>query len=203
MGSKLKLEGRVFNRLTVLSEAPCGKQGLSMWLCVCTCQKQVVVAGRQLTSGGTKSCGCLQRETVGRMRRTHGASKTPVYNVWCTMRMRCANQTDKSFSHYGGRGIKVCVAWDRSFETFAYDMGPRPKGGTLERIDNDKGYEPKNCRWASAAEQCRNQRSNVMVEHAGCRMCVTDWARALGLHPATVFNRIYRGIPAITALGLN
>ena len=106
---------------------------------------------------------------------------------------RCENPKAKNFPRYGGRGITVCERWRTSFEAFLSDMGSRPEGKTLDRIDNEGNYEPSNCRWATASEQQRNMRSNQWVEFNGERMIVTDWARRLGISHGTLRHRLARG----------
>ena len=116
---------------------------------------------------------------------THGMRHTPIYNVWCHMKARCQRVTDPDFRHYGGRGIKVCERWQQ-FENFLSDMGERPEGGSLDRIDANGNYEPSNCRWLPRNEQVRNQRKTKFVILNGERMIQADAARALGVLPQTV-----------------
>ena len=97
-------------------------------------------------------------------RRTHGMTDTPVYRSWTTMKTRCGNPKTPAYAKYGGRGIRVCARWLASFENFLVDMGPRPAGHTLDRIDNDGDYTPENCRWATTSQQVRNRRSIVALE---------------------------------------
>lgn len=119
-------------------------------------------------------------------------SGTRIHDIWCGMRARCLNPNDNAYAHYGGRGILICERWD-SFEAFFADMGDCPPKGELERVDNERGYEPGNCRWATRAEQMRNTRRNRVVEYAGKEWCLTDLANCLGVHPRTLFARIDRG----------
>lgn len=110
------------------------------------------------------------------------------------MRARCNNPKHRRYPDYGGRGIGVDPRWDR-FENFFADMGPRPEGMTLERIDNDKGYTPGNCRWATRAEQATNKRNNRVLTYQGETMCTADWARKLGVNVQLLRNRLHRGWP--------
>lgn len=123
----------------------------------------------------------------------HGwPKKSPTYLSWQEMRRRCTNTRAPYFALYGGRGIAVCARW-QSFENFLDDMGVRPEGRTLERIETDGPYEPGNCRWATPGEQNRNTRRNIWIEVNGERLCLQDWAKRLGLKWASVRGRLARG----------
>lgn len=126
----------------------------------------------------------------------HGKHGTREYSMWCGMKRRCKDPNRGDFKHYGGRGIAVCERWEKDFRHFWEDMKcPAPAGMSIERIDNSKGYGPDNCRWATRAEQGRNQRSNVMLTHEGKTQIATDWAKELGIPWQTIFSRIARGMP--------
>jgi hypothetical protein len=116
----------------------------------------------------------------------------PVFFVWNGMVQRCINPNNKKWADYGGRGILVCERW-RTFENFYADMGDRPDGMSLDRIDNDEGYSPGNVRWATATEQARNQRSNVMISFDGVTQTLRAWADQLGIHYSTLKGRHQRG----------
>ncbi len=138
------LTGKRFCRLAVLYYVgQRGKQG-AFWVCKCDCGNVRIVASHKLMSKHTKSCGCLQKEKATERNTSHGGSKQPVYAVWCAMKRRCYNTSDKNYHQYGGRGITVCREWRDSFRTFIEDMGQPPVGCQLDRKDNDKGYDADN-----------------------------------------------------------
>jgi hypothetical protein len=122
------------------------------------------------------------------------------YRSWNCMIGRCERTSDPSYRRYGGRGIRVCARWRRSFASFLVDMGERPAGTTLDRRDNAGDYEPDNCRWATRREQSRNTTRNVLITALGRTMCLEDWALHLGIHPETLRNRVRRGWDTTRAL---
>jgi len=198
---KLNLIGQKFGRLTVIS--PAEKKGKHYrWNCMCECGGATIAATTSLRQGNTKSCGCYQREMAADAHIKHGKSKTVEYSTWLRMKIRCYSKNGQSYSEYGGRGIRVCDRWMDSFEEFLADMGDRPDGkDSIDRIDNDKGYEPTNCRWATAKEQARNTRRTLYVMYKGRRRCLSELCENAGLAYHTVYNRINRnGWPVERAL---
>ena len=193
MGALNDLSGIRFGRLLVLKldEMVRRKSGgtLAMWLCKCDCGNTHISQSYPLTSGATKSCGCLQRELTSIKSRTHGMSKTRTYRSWAGMVNRCSNKTNKDYRDYGGRGISVCEQW-KYFENFLLDMGEAPLLSSIDRIDNNGNYEPKNCRWATAEDQAKNKRTSRLITFNGETLNITDWARRLAITDSSLRQRI-------------
>lgn len=155
MTKRLDLTGQRFTRLTAVRRSETkDHSGKLMWHCYCDCGKTIVTTVGSLRSGNTRSCGCLKANNNFR----HGSSTTKTYNSWKAMLSRCTNPKSSRFKDYGGRGITVCERWLESFENFLEDMGEKPEGTTLDRIDPDGNYHKENCRWADATEQNYNRR---------------------------------------------
>jgi len=138
-------------------------RGSIKWKCLCACGNETIVRATNLHNGSTKSCGCLRKKTISKLKTTHGLTQSPTYRSWSSMRTRCGNPNYVNADSYSGRGIKICDRWLNSFENFLEDMGERPIGTSLDRINVDGNYEPSNCRWATKKEQANNRRKMRMI----------------------------------------
>ena len=161
------LTGMKFDRLTVIEQAGRTNDRHILWKCRCDCGNTTNVSSRDLKTGHTRSCGCLQKETVGNARLKHGDRDARLYSVWKTMKKRCENENCKSFKWYGAKGVAVCTEW-HDYTTFkkwaiqnGYDENAEYGQCTIDRIDPHGDYEPNNCRWVSMAEQAKNKRKSA------------------------------------------
>lgn len=197
----LDLGGQRFGRLTAIGrDESCRRK----YLCKCDCGKEKAISASHLAHGLTKSCGCLLTEVLVKRNSgmaTHRMKGTPEYKTWLSMRRRCNDPGDKDYPRYGGRGIRVCQEWDKSFEKFFADMGKRPsKAHTLDRINVNGGYCLENCRWADLLEQANNRRNNIRITYGGREQTATDWARELGFPEYVLQRRIKSGWDAERAI---
>ena len=194
---KLDLLGHTFGRLTVIGEVGKNKFGRTLWKCSCRCGGQKVIATQFLRSGESQSCGCFRKETAaatGKRNKKHRSIGTVEYQTWGRIIQRCHNSKNKDYKHYGGRGIKVCDRWMKSFDMFLQDMGHRPLNMTsIDRIDNNGNYEPNNCRWANNKTQHNNSRNNRCFEFQGRTQTIAQWARDFGIKQCTLAHRIRKG----------
>lgn len=180
--------GKTFGNLRAL-EITTSLKGKRAYRCLCSCGSKFVATGTHLRSGNTTSCGCVGRSKTVERNTKHGLADTPEYTAWLMTLQRCSNPNQRDYKHYGGRGIAVCDRW-RVFENFLKDMGRRPEGLTLERVDNSGPYAPGNCVWASRKAQASNTRRSRLLTFKGETMTLTQWAEALGLPPSTVKMRL-------------
>lgn len=187
MGKLIELNQNRYGLLSVVSYYGIFK-GKGSFNCVCDCGNKVIVGRARLRSGHTKSCGCLSGEK-------HGEShKTKEYSIWSGMRKRCLNTKCYQYESYGGRGINICERWLTSYTNFLEDMGRCPSPThSIERIDNNKGYGPENCKWATPKEQCRNRRRTRYLTFNGVTQCIKDWAISLNVSPVLIRERLEYG----------
>jgi hypothetical protein len=189
--------GRKFGLLTVVARAGTNKDAHSVWTCQCECGGAAAPTTNSLNRGTSTSCGCLRAIRTREAVATHGCSvgDVPVeYRRWLAMKARCRNPDSAQGRWHAARGIKVCARWENDFAAFWRDMGPIPSPDhTLERKDNDLGYEPSNCRWATKEEQNHNKRSNRFVEVAGERLTLTQACQKHGIKYQLVRWRLNNG----------
>ena len=185
-GNAKDIAGQKFGRLTAIG--PVSRDPVR-WLCECECGNQTSVVTARLISGHSKSCGCINVDMAAVMNLSHGMSGTRVHKTWMSMHNRCRNKNNPAYKNYGGRGITVCKRWSE-FENFYEDMGKRPEGKTLERRDNDMGYCPDNCKWATRTEQNRNTRVNVRLTLDGVTRCIAEWSEVIGIKASTIEARV-------------
>lgn len=195
----MSIIGERFGRLLALAPGephiqPSGKR-YSTVLCLCDCGNRKQVLCQSLRRGATKSCGCLLREAYARasnesaqLRKKHPGE----YNSWAQMRSRCNDPGANGYHRYGGRGITVCSRWS-SFGSFLEDMGQRPSGHSIDRIDVNGNYEPSNCRWSSSVEQALNTSRTQFITLNGETKPLVVWCDELGLNRSTVRVRLHRG----------
>lgn len=192
--------GDKIGRLTIVSLPPHQPYSPQLAVCECECGGSTTAPLAAIRFGNTSSCGCLRKEAAAARQLKHGDAangvKTSEYDIWKTMKQRCGNPKCKAYKNYGGRGITVCSRWINSFENFLNDMGrkPTPKH-TIERKDNNKGYSPDNCKWATRTENCNNKRNCRIVTFKGRSMTITQWAKKLGVNSETFRDRFSYGWP--------
>lgn len=166
-----------------------------MWLCLCECGEQTIVAGNNLTNGHTTACGAKHHN-----RNYHGKTGTELYHVWENMKARCSNPKHPSYADYGGRGIAMCREW-MNFRNFEKDMAGSFKAGlTIDRKNNNAGYSKENCRWITQAEQVNNTRANRNFTFNGETKNIAQWARAKNISKSTLTYRLNKGWEMAEAL---
>lgn len=202
---EMSLTGRQFSRLFVLGEAAprfYGSKRQRRFMCLCDCGNAVIVSHSGLATGHAKSCGCYGREKAAdrcrRLKVTHGEGghgrETVEYRAWQSIKTRCCVPTDYHYKWYGARGITMCAEWQQSYPAFLAHVGRKPRPEySLDRIDNNKGYEPGNVRWATQTQQTRNSRKAIIIEFDGERRCLTEWAEKIGINVITLKKYLRRG----------
>lgn len=201
--------GKRYGYLTVLEidHYELGKDGYKRYYvkCKCDCGNEKVVLAYSLTRGLTVSCGCYQKIVTSNAKRTHGKSKSRLYSIFNDMHRRCEDPTRKIYPRYGGRGITVCPEWNRKDGFPKFDQWSMSHGYadnlTIDRIDNDKGYSPDNCRWVDYITQANNTSWNKLIEYDGEIHTMAEWGRIKKLNQATIKNRLNHGWTVGEALG--
>lgn len=191
------LNGMRFGRWTVVSQAT-NKKDQRAWNCVCDCGRIGVVRTSPLNGGkSTQCCACAATQS-GKKTRKHGhclmGKMSPTMMSHYSMKQRCLNKNAHEYENYGGRGIGICKEWlgESGFSIFLSDMGERPDGTSIERVDNNKGYSKDNCIWATREQQQSNKRTSVIIEHQGIRKTLSQWADFFGIKVCTIWRRYHR-----------
>jgi hypothetical protein len=175
------ITGKRFNYLTIS-----GYIGNGYWLCTCDCGKEKILKTSRITSDHTKSCGCIAKLNALK----HNGTGSREYNIWTNLKARCLNPNNTAYKNYGGRGITVCENWKNSFENFINDMGLCPDGYSIDRVENDKGYNKENCIWNTSSNQALNRRSNYNIEYKNKTKPLKQWCNELNMNYAKTFARI-------------
>lgn len=209
MGRFIDLTGQRFGRLTVMGRAENTPSGQARWRCQCNCGKESTVAGQHLRNGVVVSCGCYSSEKSSERaivrNTTHGKYYTRLHRIWSNMKNRCYNHKHRFYARYGGRGITVCDQWMYDFQKFwnwAISNGYQDNL-SIDRIDNEKGYSPDNCRWVLQKEQARNKSNVALVEIDGIAKSLPEWCEQYGVNYYTAYDRMHKyGWTPKEALGL-
>lgn len=190
----INLLGLKFSRLRVIKfHSICKKSRIAIWRCRCICGNYKNILSTSLKSGNTRSCSCLYLEAARKSKNfTHKHSGKSIHNIWLAMFQRCTNKNNKAYPRYGGRKIKICKRWYK-FENFLYDMGERPKKMTLDRINNNKGYSLKNCRWTTRLAQNNNRENTIFITTDTGIMSLASIARKYKIKYATLHRRFKMG----------
>jgi len=187
----IDLTGMTYGRLTVVGYSHTNKSGKTFWKCKCECGKETVTSSDKLRRGVTRSCGCLRKELYGKAQTTHGMTKTKLYVIWSNMRSRCMYRKNSMYHNYGGRGISLCEDWKNfdSFRKWAEKNGYK-EGLSIERIDVNGNYEPKNCTWIPKSKQLLNQRRSHLVTAFGKTQTIKEWSDESGIKYDTIERRL-------------
>lgn len=199
---KHDMTGERFGRLTVTTYAGKAPNGHTLWECKCSCGAFVTVSRSNLISGRQVSCGCKRREQAGMINQTHGGRNSRLYSIWCNMITRTTNPKGTAYHRYGGRGVKMCEEWRNNFEAFrdwALANGYTEEL-TIDRIDNDGGYEPDNCRWVPWSEQFNHRSNTKLITYHGETLSISQWAEKLNISKTMLYQRIKAGWPVERAL---
>lgn len=180
------LSGKRFGNLFVKNRIVENKKTVT-FLCLCDCGNETEVRSNRLIIGKTKSCGCLRKKA-----KSHGLyyKEKYTYRSWADMITRCYNKKSKHYKSYGGRGIKVCDRWRDSFENFFIDLGRRGKSLTLERIDVNGNYEPKNCKWITRKAQALNKRNTIYLFAFGEKITIPEASMKYNISKALIWSRV-------------
>jgi hypothetical protein len=194
MDKLIDLTGQRFGRWTVLRRVESSKWRATKWLCQCDCGNQSVVVGTSLRRGESQSCGCLRNEMARQRFTTHGGRSSRLYRIYHEMKDRCYNKSSPCYHYYGGRGITICEEWLQDFSRFrawALQSGYNDKL-TIDRVDTNGSYSPKNCRWVTMKVQNNNKRNGRYLTFRGETHTVSEWADITGIPYYTLHSRIVK-----------
>lgn len=193
------LTNQRFGRLLAINPREDRDNNHVVWDCVCDCGSQLPVRSSSLVCGQTRSCGCLVKDTMSKLRSTHKMSNTPTYHSWKSMQNRCKYAKHPAYHRYGGAGVRVCDSWS-TFAGFYADMGTRPEGTSLDRINNLLGYSPDNCRWATHKEQAINKLLTKYAELTGITLTLHEWGEISGVKPPVISRRLAAGVSPVVSV---
>ena len=190
--NKYDRTGQRFGMLLLVEITNERKRGAIVYLCQCDCGVRKKISIKYLRRGDCISCGCYNKIKTTK----HGMTRTPTYVSWQSLIARCIKLNNDQYKYYGGRGITVCERWldkNNGFINFLSDMGERPQGKTIDRIDNNGNYCPENCKWSDAKTQNRNRKCSRMIEYNGETLNLIAWAERTGINEATISSRLKMG----------
>lgn len=191
----IDMTGKRFGSVVAISQSGVCKSRDLKWTFDCDCGVRFESSGYAVRSGKVSTCPQCSAKRVAESFITHGLSSTAEFSIWTGMQTRCGNKSRPEYMNYGGRGIRVCDRWASSFENFISDMGMRPSNKhSIDRINPDGDYEPKNCRWATSHEQANNKRNNLLVEINGDEKTLTEWCKERKCNYPAVVLRYHQGI---------
>lgn len=195
MGVFKDLSGQKFGMWTVLDRSEDFGDKQVKWNCKCECGCFGKVHAQNLTSGGSKGCGCARYADLANRSATHGQTRgrkvPPTYHSWAGMKARCNNPKNSYYKSYGGRGISVCERW-LTYENFFKDMGEKPDGYSIDRIDVNGNYSPENCKWSSLSDQANNKTNNHVITYLNETKTLQEWSKTIGISHGSLLFRIYK-----------
>lgn len=197
------MTGMRFGNAVVISREGVSSDRHYLWKCVCDCGKEFLARGSDLKRGRIISCGCVRERNLSfGINRRHGMKKTRLYSIWRNAKTRCNNSHSPQYRNYGARGISFYEPWRDNFDIFAswaFDNG-YSDNLELDRIDNEKGYSPDNCRWVTRTVNASNKRTNHLINFHGITHTIAEWSRITGVPAATIRSRLNKGLSIEEAL---
>jgi len=191
--SRMLNHNRIYNQLTLIQSLGKSKDGHRLWECICECGKKRIDYASKIRTGKVKSCKDCARNNAANKVKTHGMKYSLEYSSWVAMKDRCLNTKSKDYTKYGGKGITIYKQWIDSFEKFYEHIGKKQKGQSIDRIDNTKGYEPGNVRWANNSQQQRNKQNSLWLLWNNKKTHIMDIAKDLGISKGAAHLRWKRG----------